>query len=271
MNGVLALASAYDSKSSDATLGFESTYYHNRCIEFLIEAFARPPETWDAKLLTAVVIARLYEEYDNEADFNYHHLSGTKNLLNHEAVARFVMQGGLAEAASWVHLRQAIYVYVVHKKPVDICLENFDRSTVFQRTDDSAYTNRSVYLFAKLIKLLFPMDGSQAATGPQKEAWKLLEHEISSWNDSKPMSFYPVYSKPADLANGKPFPTIYIAASIPGKIIPKSFQSSYSLTCVKWLLCNITMPQRQSSAYTNVIEVAPMLGIMLPDFAMTEK
>lgn len=161
MNGVLALASACDSSSSDATSNLESTYYHNRCIELLIEAFARPPETCDAKLLTAVVIARLYEEYNNETDFNYHHLSGTKNLLSHEAVARFVMQGGLAEAASWLHLRQAIYVYLVHKKPVDICLENFERSAVFQRTDDSAYTNRIVYFFAKLITLLFPVNGSQ--------------------------------------------------------------------------------------------------------------
>ncbi|KAF5967427.1 transcription regulatory SNF2 [Fusarium coicis] len=153
MNGLLALASRYDSPSD-----IESTFYHNKCIKLLIKAFAQPPETWDSTLLTAVVIARLYEENDNETDSFYHHLSGTQNLLNHEVIARFVMQGGLAEAASWVHLRQAIYVYVVRREPLEICLENFERSTVFRRSDDSAYANRAVYNFARLMKLFLPVE-----------------------------------------------------------------------------------------------------------------
>ncbi|KAF5620326.1 transcription regulatory SNF2 [Fusarium tjaetaba] len=158
MNGLLALASRYDSRCTNTSSDIESTFYHNKCIKLLIEAFAQPPETWDSTLLTAVVIARLYEENDNETDSYYHHLSGTQNLLNHEVIARFVMQGGLAEAASWVHLRQAIYVYVVRREPLEICLENFERSTVFRRSDDSAYANRAVYNFAKLMRLFLPMD-----------------------------------------------------------------------------------------------------------------
>ncbi|KPM44524.1 hypothetical protein AK830_g2003 [Neonectria ditissima] len=215
MNGILALASVYDSRCSDSTSDLESTYYHNKCIELLIEAFTRPPETWDSNLLTAVVIARLYEEYDNEKDSDYHHLSGTQNLLNHGAIARFVMQGGLAEAASWVHLRQAIYVYLVRREPVDICLENFERSTVFQRTDDSAYTNRIVHLFARLMKLLFPTSGQQTATGKQQECWRALQQQICSWNDTKPLSFQPIYCKPSSLEEDRPFPTMCIAASVP--------------------------------------------------------
>ena len=64
MNGLLALASLYDDTPNDV----ESTFYHNKCIKLLIEAFAQPAETWDSTLLTAVVIARLYEENDNETD-----------------------------------------------------------------------------------------------------------------------------------------------------------------------------------------------------------
>lgn len=37
----------------------------------------------------------------------------------------------------------------------------FERSTIFQGSDDSAYTNRIVNVFAKLKALLFQMNGSQ--------------------------------------------------------------------------------------------------------------
>ncbi|RTE72763.1 hypothetical protein BHE90_012819 [Fusarium euwallaceae] len=240
MNGLLALASRYDARCSNSESDLEGTYYHNRCIELLIEAFARPPETWDSKLLTAVVIARLYEEYDNETDSDYHHLSGTRNLLNHEAVARFVTQGGLAEAASWVHLRQTIYVYLVRREPVEICLENFERSTVFRRTDDSAYANRAVYLFAKIMKLLFPLnDVEKQAIGASPGPWELVETEVNQWYEMKPLSFKPIYYKPADLKDDRPFPVVCIAASVP-VVAMQYYYAAKAIICLH--KCNTVNP-----------------------------
>ncbi|KAG5750122.1 hypothetical protein H9Q70_007209 [Fusarium xylarioides] len=213
MNGLLALASRYDPRCTNTSDDIESTFYHNKCIKLLIEAFAQPPETWDSALLTAVVIARLYEENDNETDSYYHHLSGTQNLLNHEVIARFVMQGGLAEAASWVHLRQAIYVYVVRREPLEICLENFERSTVFRRSDDSAYANRAVYNFAKLMRLFLPMESPDGDIGK----WEAAEREIQEWYDARPVSFKPIFHKPADISSDRPFPVICFAATVPGE------------------------------------------------------
>nr|RBQ99827.1 hypothetical protein FVER53263_09362 [Fusarium verticillioides] len=213
MNGLLALASRYDSRCTNTSSDIESTFYHNKCIKLLIEAFTQPPETWDSTLLTAVVIARLYEENDNETDSYYHHLSGTQNLLNHEVIARFVMQGGLAEAASWVHLRQAIYVYVVRREPLEICLENFERSTVFRRSDDSAYANRAVYNFAKLMRLFLPMESPDGDLGK----WGAAEGEIEEWYDARPVSFKPIFHKAADISSDRPFPVICFAASVPGE------------------------------------------------------
>ncbi|CAJ0541125.1 Ff.00g078940.m01.CDS01 [Fusarium sp. VM40] len=204
MNGLLAIASRYDSADND----LESTFYHSQCIELLIEAFAEPSETWNTTLLVAVVMARLYEENDNE-DSYYHHLSGTQNLLNHQVISRFVMQGGLAEAASWVHLRQAIYVYVARRTPLEICLENFERSTVFRRYDDSAYANRAVYIFAKIMKL-FLSSGSLDI-----EAWEAIEIEIDGWYEGRPTSFKPIYYKEGDMYSERPFPVISFAASVP--------------------------------------------------------
>ncbi|RSL68909.1 hypothetical protein CEP54_002589 [Fusarium duplospermum] len=240
MNGLLALASRYDARCSNSESDLEGTYYHNRCIELLIEAFARPPETWDSKLLTAVVIARLYEEYDNETDSDYHHLSGTRNLLNYEAVARFVTQGGLAEAASWVHLRQTIYVYLVRREPVEICLENFERSTVFRRTDDSAYANRAVYLFAKIMKLLFPLnDAEKQAIGASPGPWELVETEVNQWYEMKPLSFKPIYYKPADLKEDRPFPVVCIAASVP-VVAMQYYYAAKAIICLH--KCNTVNP-----------------------------
>ncbi|KAL0782528.1 hypothetical protein CaCOL14_000434 [Colletotrichum acutatum] len=214
LNGIFALASRFDTQGNDDTnekSDLESTYYHNRCIELLIEAFSQPPETWDSILLTAVVIMRLYEEYDNETDSHYHHLRGTRNLLNHDAIARFVTQGGLAEAASWVHLRQALYVFLVRRTPIEICLENFERSSTFRSNDDTAHANRIVYLFAKVLKLFFPEDGSGFSTS-SSETWEELQNDVDAWFKEKPLSFQPLFYERADVAKGRPFPTLWMAA-----------------------------------------------------------
>ncbi|KAF6810517.1 zn 2cys6 transcription factor [Colletotrichum musicola] len=226
LNGIFALASRFDAQGADddededkttdtasaagEKTDLESTYYHNRCIELLIEAFGQPPATWDSCLLTAVVIMRLYEEYDNESDSHYHHLRGTRNLLDHGAIARFVDQGGLAEAASWVHLRQALYVYLVRRAPISICLENFERSSTFHRRDDTAHANRVVYLFAKVLKLFFPDDSGSGLLAGTAAAWEALQGEVEGWYRDKPLSFRPLFYEPADLSKGRPFPAMWM-------------------------------------------------------------
>ncbi|KAI5924118.1 hypothetical protein F4810DRAFT_665773 [Camillea tinctor] len=217
LNGILALASRYDGLCNNSKYNIESTAYHNRCIELLIGAFSRPPATWDSMLLTAVVFARLYEEYDNETDREFVHLRGTKNLLTHDAVARFVTEGGLAEAASWVHLRQAIYVFLICRKPVDMCLDNFRRSTAFRNNDDSAHANRMVYHFARTIQLFFADDNVNTKYDEDVERgkWNELEQNIASWFNDKPPSFEPIYEIESDPDNGRALPTIWMAATVP--------------------------------------------------------
>ena len=229
LNGIFALASRYDARRTGSTSELESTYYHMRCIEQLRQAFDAPPETWDVRVLIAAVFARLYEEYDNESDSHHHHLDGTRELLNHEVVARSVLQGGLAEAVSWVHLRQAIYVCLVGRQPVQICLRNFQRSSMFDRKDDSAQANRMVFLFARALKLYFveselpkkhPVEGHVDLVKPNpdpfQDSWELLEYDITHWHENKPVSFNPILHEPADSSHNKPFPIIWMIASVPG-------------------------------------------------------
>lgn len=218
LNGILALASSYDSRRSKTNRELESTYYNNLCIKDMIHYLSLPPETWDSTLLAAVVIARLCEEYDNEADSNFYHLSGTSNLLNHAAVARFVRQGGLAEAASWVHLRQAIYVSIVRRKPLSANLDNFLHSTAFRTETDSAHANRMVLLLSRSLQLFFPSDSQENVRGrhsAHSDEWEELDRQVEEWYANKPRSFEPLY-RDAESSDHPRIVTIYMLSQSTG-------------------------------------------------------
>lgn len=230
MNGILALASRYDARRNGSS-DLESTHYHGLCIVQLRQALSRSPEQWDSGLLAAVVIARLYEEYEVETDSHRHHLTGTRNLLDHEVIYRFVMQGGLAEAASFVHLRQSIYVFLVAKSPVEINLASFESSRVFLRLDDSSYANRMVYLLAKSLIHFFPRvpphRTSSAAVGA---IWDSLEEEVDEWARCKPLTFNTIYYE--DPTPDNPFPKLCMASDASGT----------------WLACFLTTPKLTPSS-----------------------
>lgn len=239
MNGILALASSYDGLRTNTSSDIESTHYHNLCIKELIQAFSRPPEMWDSTLLTGVVIARLYEEYDNEADSHFHHLSGTSNLLNHGSVARFITQGGLAEAASWVHLRQAIYVSIVSRKPLAAKLDNFRYSTAFRHNTNSAHANRMVFALCKALQLFFGdesiSDESRSRKGTQKD-WETLEKEVTDWYETRPLSFRPIYFEEGDL-KGNSFPVVHLISSVAGMFACFAHFLFFCLFCTFLMFC----------------------------------
>ena len=202
--GILAAASRYDSLRH-CRESLEGTFYHSRCIELIIEALARDPGTYDSTVLAAVVISRTYEEMDD--DQRHHHLSGTRNLLSQEAVARSVHDGGLAEAASWIHLRQSIYVSLVKGRPVDVPLRIYETVPVLR--GDSAVANRAVYLFAKILEAFL----NNYAT----ERWAELENELATWEQSKPDAFRPIYQDEGDTEVEQMFPRIYMLSTVSGK------------------------------------------------------
>lgn len=146
------------------------------------------------------------------------------------------MEGGLAEAASWVHLRQTIYVYVARKVPMEICLENFKRSGVFQRRDDSAWANRAVFLFARIMKMFLG-----------KREWGNVEVEVEKWFEERPVSFKPIFYKEGDVLEDRPFPVICFAASVPGKTLFDVLWVAANV--VQWLGCSITLRRRQCSVW----------------------
>lgn len=213
LNGVLALASRFDAVATGSGSDIESAYYHGRCINLLIELLLKPVETYDSTLLAAVVLSRLYEENDTETDALTYHLNGTRTLLGNDVITRLASEGGLAEAACWVHLRQAIYIAVVHREHLDIPLGVYKELTAFRRSDDTSYANRAVYLFAQLLLEFFPSDAAGSSPRPD-ESFEHLEQELDLWFQTKPSSFNPLYHESSDASGGNPLPCIWMLSTV---------------------------------------------------------
>lgn len=201
LKAILALAARLDAILSGAS-DWEAAEYHGQCLELLIAALAQPEDTYDDNLLITVVILRIYEELESSNDEKYH-LFGSNSLLN--TMSRSASSGGLAEAVSWQFLRQAIYASVVQYQPMQLDLENYERSAVFHRRDDAAYANVIIYLCARILQ-----GGGAYTRGMDEETWRQLSDSVEQWHREKPVSWQPLKYKPANIAENRPFPEIWM-------------------------------------------------------------
>lgn len=208
MYALLTMASRLDSillGSSD----MEASAYYGNCLELLIPALSRPEDTYDDNLLVTVIILRLYEELDSDKDPKLH-LLGSNRLLN--SISRFSSSGGLGEAASWQFLRQAIYVCLVHNEPWQLRLEHYEKSKVFERSDDASYANAMIYIFAKILQLR-SQPGTHAS---DYNEWSSLQENMERWKADQPCSFVPLKYHAADIGAHRPFSEIWVISPAGG-------------------------------------------------------
>lgn len=149
----------------------------------------------------------------DEVEDNRCHQLGSTRLLN--SIAKFSSSGGLGEAASWISLRQDIYLALVHQQPIGIRLENYLESKAFDKGDDSAWANLIVHLFAKVLALAFDTQQNGSA-----EKWQALETEIEEWNESKPDSFNPISFQDSSFDEENSISEIWMLSSFHGKDSP---------------------------------------------------
>ncbi|KAE8340460.1 hypothetical protein BDV24DRAFT_62768 [Aspergillus arachidicola] len=123
LKAVLALPARLNAILSN-TSDWEASEYHGQCLELLIAALAQPENTYEENLLITVVILRLSEELEQSSDEQCH-LFGSNRLLNKMSTA--ASSGGIAEAISWVFLRQAIYASNVQSQPMQFDLAKYER------------------------------------------------------------------------------------------------------------------------------------------------
>ncbi|KAF4247765.1 hypothetical protein CNMCM8980_006988 [Aspergillus fumigatiaffinis] len=180
----------------------ESLKYHNQCLELLIPTLSCNDNEITEELLAAIAILRQNEEMDPQD--NQFHLTGTTRILN--TISSFGSSGGLGEAAAWLCLREDMYISLTSQSPLRTNLQSFERSDVFTRTDDFAWSNRMVFLLARILSCAF---NEESRTRRSYASLKALEDEIDDWNASKPQTFQPVHFVSRGKDAGSRFPTIW--------------------------------------------------------------
>ncbi|KAL2436836.1 hypothetical protein ABEF95_014779 [Exophiala dermatitidis] len=169
----------------------ESPHYVSECLRILITALEDPMGHFDENLLAAIILLRTHEELsDNDERC---HLFGTTRLLN--SIASFAADGGLRESASWVSLRQHIYICLTSQHPLTINLTNYRHSNVFQNSDDESWANRIIFIFASILTHVFRPEGEQQLSVDQ---WNELDADVRSWDLSKPWHFAPLFMERPD-------------------------------------------------------------------------
>ena len=211
MYALLTMASRLDSILSGSS-DMEASAYYGNCLELLIPALSRPEDTYDDNLLVTVILLRLYEELDSDKDTKLH-LLGSNRLLN--SISRFSSSGGLGEAASWQFLRQAIYVCLVHNEPWQLRLDHYEKSKVFERSDDASYANVMIYIFARILQLK-SQPNIQASDYSE---WNSLQESTERWKADQPCSFVPLKYHAADVHANRPFSEIWIIAPAAGMLL----------------------------------------------------
>ncbi|KAH8660002.1 hypothetical protein BX600DRAFT_522719 [Xylariales sp. PMI_506] len=227
LNIVLAIGSKFDILLGSAISEVETLFYYDQFTELLIAAFSSAPETWTPSLLTAAVLGRIYDGCGDESVHSEHeqerqlvHLHGARGLLQHPAIMRFVADGGLTEAAGWLHLRQAMHDYLAKGEGPQLCLESYVHSPALLRSDDRAQADRIVLHLARALQLYFVNDhdeGVAASPSARTEGsgvdcgdWASVRRGVEAWFEEKPASFEPIHRKEADPAGGRPFPETWM-------------------------------------------------------------
>ncbi|KAF2147022.1 uncharacterized protein K452DRAFT_314269 [Aplosporella prunicola CBS 121167] len=222
MNAILALSSRSLSRVN-GTEDVDSPRYLTQCLEILIPVLDDPLESLDENLLAAIVILRLYEEAD-DIDEKCHLYGGTR-LLN--SIAQFVPMGGLGEAASWIFLRQDIYVSLTTGQPLNIDLTNYLSSQAFQKDTPGSWANRMVFVFAKILNY-----ACQQEEAPSKKKWQQLHEEVETWNRMKPWHFRPLWARRPE-GDTAPFPEVWM--TLPAHVVG---QQHYNMASILLATCD---------------------------------
>lgn len=164
------------------------------------------------------------------------HLLGTTRLLN--SITDFASSGGLGEAASWVCLRQDIYVALTSSAPMNIHLDNYETSRSFYESDDGSWANRMVHIFARVLNAAF-----RSTSEITIEEWDCFVLECNEWNSTKPWTFTPLLDSTSSSDDG-PFPMVWMlrAAHVVGL-------QYYCMAKIMLATCNPRIPKSGFGAF----------------------
>lgn len=135
------------------------------------------------------------------------HLAGSSRLLN--SLSSLAANGGLGEAASWLALRQDIYISLTRSQPLSISLDGYTKSASLVQLDAESMANRAVFTCARVLAY---------AMGPSPEhdmgsqATDTLSEEVEHWHQlaSQQTSCLWAEGLPAGKRNASAFPLLWM-------------------------------------------------------------
>ncbi|KJZ74269.1 hypothetical protein HIM_06275 [Hirsutella minnesotensis 3608] len=176
--------------------------YYANALRVLIPLLDDPVQSVSENTLASIVLLRLYEEF-SDVDSGTHLLGSARILA---MASSFAAQGGLGEAASWIVLRQNLYVSLASRAHVRMDLEQYRSSGLFLGSDDGSFANRAVLLCSQVLSRTMCSD-----TTITQQEWAQLDHEASKWFESVPPAFRPYYTEDSSPeSSGHVFPVILL-------------------------------------------------------------
>ncbi|KAI8675625.1 Zn(2)-C6 fungal-type domain-containing protein [Fusarium keratoplasticum] len=212
-------------------------HYHNKCISHLMDVSADPTNTCSDDALTAITILRYHEQVDT-------HFTGTDNETFSIAVQAvfqaaqdethglltIILQpprgsdvyatslSSLRYSACLIALRQEIWGVLIYRRPFRLPIfavtdyANFDDTMA---ADDYDWTNRIIIWCAHVLKYCFPGDTDVETiedTRSRTQQWEALKTFQRNWDEHTPPHFAPLYYQERNPAEGRYFPTIWLAS-----------------------------------------------------------
>lgn len=156
------------------------------------------------------------------------HLLGSTRLLN--SASTFASQGGIGEAASWIVLRQCLYLSITRSQPLRINLGNYKASAAFRDSEPESMANRIILLCAQILT-----PAVDARQGLDAETWGVLGREVDMWRGEVDWPFAPDEDGVGD-GVGEGVPDLWVALPVHGKELKNSTMQRKSLTvlCSDW-------------------------------------
>ena len=137
------------------------------------------------------------------------HLLGSTRLLN--GASSFACRGGLGEAASWIVLRQHLYLSITRDQPIHIDLDCYLRSSSFRDSSPESLTNRIILLCGRA---LTPSHNAQGRW--DYEGWAELRRDVLQWYESVPWSLKPDASICLAREDAEGLPDLWVPTPVHG-------------------------------------------------------
>lgn len=121
-----------------------------------------------------------------------------------------MIPGSLSAASYWVGLRQEIYSAILTQSPVKMSLEHLIVDRSFEPTDDYTWSNRAVVNLADVLNFCF------TEVAPSAGRWAYLNEQCIQWDENRPPSFEPFFSKERTTPD-EAFPQVWYHSSCHGR------------------------------------------------------